>query len=161
MGMGGGSPIPSPQSQALQQSTPEALLGMPGMLKGLGGAAVGGLAGLAKMAPQMAKAGRMPPPSGYSNVAPMGNSGGFNSSMAQAMLNSKGPLQTMGDFRRIPPWLRNTHTQDMMKQNPQRMQAQLGKEALAAERGPKFGPSGANPEAAMLEEMLARRRFGG
>lgn len=89
----GGSPIPSPQSQALQGSHPEMMMGVPGMMRAAGGAAMGGLGGLARGMPQqMAQAGRMQPPAGYSNIVPMGNSGGANSSMAQAMLNSKGGL---------------------------------------------------------------------
>lgn len=84
--------IPSPQSQALQSAAPEAAaMGVPGLLRGAGGLAMGGLAGLARgMPPQLAKAGRMQPPQGYSNIVPMGNSGAANSSMAQAMLRSKG-----------------------------------------------------------------------
>ena len=83
--------IANPQQDAIQQSMPEAMMaGVPGMMRGMGNMAMGGLGAMAKGMPQMAKAGRIQPPQGYSNVVPMGNSGAFNSSMAQAMLNGKG-----------------------------------------------------------------------
>jgi hypothetical protein len=121
------STIPSPQSQALEQSAPEMMMaGVPSMLKGVGGLA---MAGLARGLPaQLGKAGRIPAPTGYSNVVPLGNSGGLNQSIAQALLASgKNP-------RGIPPWLQSSHTAGMMKQNPQRTFGRLSDEAVASER---------------------------
>ena len=82
----------NPQQDAIESVAPEAMMmGAPGMIRGVGTTAMGGLGAMARgMPPAMAKAGRIQPPHGYSNIVPMGNSGAFNSSMAQGILNSKG-----------------------------------------------------------------------
>lgn len=82
----------NPGQDAIQPVSPEMMgMGVPGMIRGAGGLAAGGLAGLARgMPPQMAKPGRIQPPQGYSNIVPMGNNGAVNSSMAHGVLNSKG-----------------------------------------------------------------------
>jgi len=151
----GGNPIPSPQSEALQPSSPEALLGVPGMLKGGLGLAAGGLAGMAKMAPQMAKAGRMPPPSGYSNIVPMGSNGAFNSSMVKAMMGNRSPLQQAAT--------RSGMSGGVMKMNPQRMENELAKQAIARDPRHFIGASGGEDVEMLqaIEQMIARNRMGG
>lgn len=152
----GGSPIPSHQSEALQPSSPEALLGVPGLVKGGLGLAAGGLAGMAKMAPQMAKAGRIPPPSGYSNVVPMGSNSAFNSSMVKAMMGNRSPLQQAS--------MRSGLSGGTMKMNPQRMENELAKQAMARDPRHFIGKGGGGADAEMLqaiEQMIARNRMGG
>ena len=83
----------NPQADAIRQSAPEmAMMPGPGMMRGAGNMAMGGLGAMARGMPaQTAKAGRIPTPQGYSNIVPMGNNGAVNSSMAQAMLQSRRP----------------------------------------------------------------------
>jgi len=124
--------MPSLQQQALQPSSPEtALMGLPG----LGKAAMGGLTGMAKAMPPMAKAGRLPPPQGFNNVLPMGNNMAMNRNMTQAITNNvPNPLAQM---RNIPTWLRDPRTAGMMKGNPTRFSKQLTDDVIAKE--PPFG----------------------